>query len=172
MTSGQIINELGSVRKVCVATKLLKLLQIVFCNANHAAGGSDAHQVGRPKAGAARSWLANAPGVRGCSALRARADVLAVRSFSSANAVVGAPNLRSMRESCAPILHSHPARLRAGLGGAHGGSKIAPGNAARIICYKICSLPYSFDYGYSTLLSLTPATRLRKMRDADDYVAI
>ena len=27
----------------------------------------------------------------------------------------------SMRESCAPILHSHPARLRAGLGAAHRG---------------------------------------------------
>ena len=40
-----------------------------------------------------------------------------VRCLSGANAVAGAPGLRSMRESCAAILHSHAARLRAGLGG-------------------------------------------------------
>ncbi len=71
--------------------------------------------------------LANAPGVRGCSALRARADVFVVRCLSSAKAMVGAPGLRSMRESCAPILHSHPARLLVWLG------------AARIKCYCINS---------------------------------
>ena len=64
--------------------------------------------------------LANAPGVRGCSALRARADVFVALYLIHAKALVGAPGLRSMRESCTPILHSHPARLRVGLGAAHG----------------------------------------------------
>ena len=63
-----------------------------------------------------RAWLANAPGVRGCSALRARADVFVALCLSSANTVAGEPGLCGMRESCAPILHSHPARLLAWLG--------------------------------------------------------
>ena len=67
------------------------------------------------KAGATLAWLANAPGVRGCSALRARADVFLARRPSSVNAGVGLPGLRSMRESCAAIFHSHPARLLSGL---------------------------------------------------------
>ncbi len=62
--------------------------------------------------------LANARGVRGRSTLRARADVLLARCLGHANSMVGAPGLHSMRESCAAILHSRPARLRAGLGAA------------------------------------------------------
>ena len=60
--------------------------------------------------------LANAPDIRVCSALRARADVFVALCLSSANTIVGEPGLRSMRESSAPILHSHPARLLAWLG--------------------------------------------------------
>ena len=40
-------------------------------------------------AGATPAWLANAPGVRGCSTLRARADVFLALCPSHANAVVG-----------------------------------------------------------------------------------
>ena len=69
--------------------------------------------------GATLLSLANAPGVRGCSALRARADVLLARSLSHAKVLVGAPCV----VACAnPALrsYSHPARLRVGLGAAHG----------------------------------------------------
>ena len=70
------------------------------------------------------TWLANAPAVRGCSALRARSDMFVALYLGNANGVVGVPGLRSMRESFAAILHSHPARLRAGLGAAHGGRSL------------------------------------------------
>ena len=63
---------------------------------------------------------ANAPGVRGCSALRARADMFVAPCLGHAKTVVGAPDLRSMRESRAAMLHSRPARLRAGWGTAQG----------------------------------------------------
>ena len=65
-----------------------------------------------------------------------------------ANARVGAPDFCSMRESCAPILHSHPARLLAWLGVAHGRRNTLRGNAARIICYCIRSLIHIWDEGY------------------------
>ena len=44
-------------------------------------------------ADAIQTWLANAPGVRGGSTLRARADVFAALYFGNAKEIVGAPGV-------------------------------------------------------------------------------
>ena len=106
MTMGQIINELGSFRQVCGCNWMLfavpRATEVGCCKPGNCA------------ASATRTRLANAPGVRGCSALRARADVFVVRYLRSANAMVAAPGV----VACAnPALRSSTATWHAcGLG--------------------------------------------------------